>query len=1137
MPNTPMLAAKGLFTFANFLSAIPEGSLLDATNVVIDRDGIIEPRRGIHAYGDIDDFAQQVLTYKDRILAHFGTTLAYDNGTGIFTDFASSFPAVQTGRRIRNIELNGNNYVTTADGIKKIASASDDLSMATISFAGGVKAIDGEGTVNYSTPGFFSGLSKVAYRIVWGTKDINDNLILGSPSSQIVLTNFSTQSGTVDLTFAIPDEITTDYFYQIYRTQVSTAPTLELVDALSPLDEMKLVIETAVTPTDISNQFINVNDITPEAFQQGGTFLYTNQTSGDGILQANEKPPVAIDIAIFKNSAFYANTRTKHSLDVSLLGLAGVGSGGITNITPTNPAVITSDVVHNLQQGDLVAIVGSGGSVDGVHIVTVLDGFNFTIPVTGVGATAGGSWFSSYITVVSGITTNRYFFVGRPEVTAITFDTQANTLDGSYFTISASDDTTQYAVWFDKTGTTTAPSVPGFVLIRVNISAVGIGVNVSPTVLSSINAATNDFAIDQTSGIVLTFITANNGPATNAAAGTPPPGGTFAISVTQQGFGEDLTRNYVRLSGFISAAQAVDDTARSLVRVINNNNSEVIYGYYLSGPTDVPGLMHFERRILTDVPFTMQANNAAVGALFNPDLTVAATSTDEEAQNRLYFSKYQQPEAVPIVNYIDIGPKDKAILRIIPLRDSLFIFKQDAIYRLTGDISPNFSVILFDNSVKLIAPDSPAVLNNQIYCLTDGGIATVTETGVGIVSRPIENIFMRVNTDNFPNFQTASFGVSYETERSYYIWTVTNQTDTYATQCFRYNTFTQCWTRWDKPQTCAIVNQRNNKLHFGSPLEEIIEVERKTLTRTDFADKDFALSIPSNAITDHTMAVSSVSDLAIGDIIVQTQYLTENMFNSLLKKLDLDPRIGLTPGSFDDDYLETLEMVAGDNLTNKMTQLVAKLNADPGTNHGYVFTGTTNFVTIQTEFNTMITALNADTLLKFNNYQHSVGTNDFELTIISLNKNQNTISSDSMPPFIVGPILAFKGIKSSIIWAPFLGGDPSLLKHFREATMLFEASNFRGGIVSYNSDLSPSFESITFEMDGNGVWGGFVWGATTWGGGGTSTPFRTIIPRQKQRCRYIRSKFNHNDAFYKFSILGISYTYEISSERAYRSKR
>lgn len=1219
MPNTAMLKAKGLYTFQNFLSFIPEGSLLDATNVVIDRDGIIEPRRGIKQYGTFGtsgDIAKQLLTYKTRVLVHYGSTLAYDNGSGTFANFSGTYPEVDAGLRIKGVEFNGNFYFTTSTGIKKIASNSTTLSTADESDAGGINALDGIGTVDYTSPGFLTGLSKVAYRIVWGTYDVNQNLILGSPSSRIVVTNYDTNSGNVNLTFDVPAGITTDYFYQIYRTEVSTAASLALLDAVDPGDEMKLIIQDNY----VSGSSITLSDITPESFQQGGAFLYTNPISGEGILQANERPPVAKDIAVFKNSVFYANTRTRHSLALSLLGVGGFSHGDITNVTATNPAVITS-AAHGLITGDRIAIVGTGAAaIDTTHIITRIDANNFSVPANGTGAAAAtGTWFGSYLNIFNGTTTNRYFFVGRKEVTPITFDTQANTTDGSYFHIYAANNTVHYAVWFDKTGTTTPPVVSGAVLIRVNISAVGAGTNVSPTVRSSILAVTNDFVtIAQTSGTVLTFTPANTGPTTNASAGAVPPGGTFAIGTIIQGFGEDNTNNYVRLSGFASAGQAIDDTARSLVRIINQNASEVIYGYYLSGPDDVPGLMEFERRTVVNTAFTITANNATVGALFNPDLTTAASSANEVFPNRIYFSKFQQPEAVPIVNFLDVGPKDQAILRIVPLRDSLFIFKQDAIYRLTGDISPNFSIILFDNSVHLIAPDTAAVLNNQIYCLTDGGIATVTETGVGIISRPIENFFNRVATDNFPAFSTASFGIGYETERSYFVWTVTNMTDTYATQCFRYNTFTQSWTRWDKAQTCIVLNSFNNRLHFGSPTTDIVEVERKSLTRTDYADREISLQIPSDAVIDSTtLEVSSAEELVEGDALVQTQYVTMNTFNSLLLKLDLDPRVGLLPGTFDTNYAATLTMVAGDNITNQMTSLVTKLLGDPGTkgtqtfapadvNTGtetitlasnalfntqvvrftstgtlpaglstgttyfivgatantfqvsatsggspinltsqgtgvhtveyYVFSGSSTFSVIQTEYNRMITAMNADTKLKFANYQSSSGTVNFELTIESVDKNANQITSNFITTFMVGPITAFKGIQSSVVWAPDTGGDPSLLKHYREATMLFETSAFRSGTIGYNTDLSPSFETIDFSMDGSGVWGGFVWTDATWGGGGTSVPFRTYIPRQKQRCRYIRCKLVHHDAFYKYSVLGISYAFEVSSDRAYRGR-
>ena len=44
--QTISLKVKGLYTFPNDLSAIPDGSLSVADNVVIDAENVVQPRRG-----------------------------------------------------------------------------------------------------------------------------------------------------------------------------------------------------------------------------------------------------------------------------------------------------------------------------------------------------------------------------------------------------------------------------------------------------------------------------------------------------------------------------------------------------------------------------------------------------------------------------------------------------------------------------------------------------------------------------------------------------------------------------------------------------------------------------------------------------------------------------------------------------------------------------------------------------------------------------------------------------------------------------------------------------------------------------------------------------------------------------------
>jgi hypothetical protein len=106
--QTKLLRARGIYSHPNLLSEIPEGALVKAENVIVDRDSVIEPRRGFGQYGDVmpngGDRAQQLLTYKNRILRHFGDTIQYDsNGTGTFASFFGSYEEVESGVRIKYV--------------------------------------------------------------------------------------------------------------------------------------------------------------------------------------------------------------------------------------------------------------------------------------------------------------------------------------------------------------------------------------------------------------------------------------------------------------------------------------------------------------------------------------------------------------------------------------------------------------------------------------------------------------------------------------------------------------------------------------------------------------------------------------------------------------------------------------------------------------------------------------------------------------------------------------------------------------------------------------------------------------------------------------------------------------------------
>ena len=80
MSSSVILKAAGLQTSPNELDR-PDGALIEASNVIIKRDGIIEQRRGFSLYGselpDNTTTVKQLTTYRNRILRHFSTLTKY----------------------------------------------------------------------------------------------------------------------------------------------------------------------------------------------------------------------------------------------------------------------------------------------------------------------------------------------------------------------------------------------------------------------------------------------------------------------------------------------------------------------------------------------------------------------------------------------------------------------------------------------------------------------------------------------------------------------------------------------------------------------------------------------------------------------------------------------------------------------------------------------------------------------------------------------------------------------------------------------------------------------------------------------------------------------------------------------------
>ena len=213
MASQVTLKALGLNYSPNNLS-LPEGSLSIANDVIVRRDNVLESRRGFRQYNEEVggvSISKQLISYKDRILNHYSNILQFDTGEvndadqAIFDNFSGTYDEVENGLRIKSIEANKNLYFTTNKGIKKISArtaADFTTSSGFITDAGAVKALDFTAQLDITqgqTSGFLPVDSAVAYRILWGYKDLNDNLILGTPSDSVSVYNYLSSIIPLDL--------------------------------------------------------------------------------------------------------------------------------------------------------------------------------------------------------------------------------------------------------------------------------------------------------------------------------------------------------------------------------------------------------------------------------------------------------------------------------------------------------------------------------------------------------------------------------------------------------------------------------------------------------------------------------------------------------------------------------------------------------------------------------------------------------------------------------------------------------------------------------------------------------------------------------------------------------------------------
>lgn len=801
--QTLNLELRGLYTAPNNLSGTPQGGLQEADNVVLNSKNLIDSRRGQTQYGDPltvgSGQVNKIFNYKSDLIVNYDDKMAYDSdGDGTWVNYSGTYESPSPLMKMRSLESNSNFYFTTSTGIKKISTITE-----TPVAAGVVRALAGTAIVTGSG-GWFEDDTAVAYRIVWGYRDANNNLVLGAPSQRIIVGNSAGAAREVQLTFIVPQTITTDYFYQIYRSSTAAASATD-----EPSDELQLALEYSPTAAEITAKQVVIVDSTPYSLLRAT--LYTSP-SQEGIENSNFQPPLAMDMDVFKNCAFYANVKQKQTLPLTLISVDSPSFGYISDTGDTTSA---SAVVTNLTTTDMrvgMRIIGTGIQAD-TRILSVDSATQITMTKT---ATA------SNINV------------------ALEFQDRLTVADVDYW--GGSTQTVATNTFLVATGST-----PG---VNIDDTATNLVEIVNTSASNTTVYAYYLSALDDLPGQLLFEERELGG---DSFIATSTSGDSFSPAISDQ---IPITGISVAASAVVTTLTPHGLTTGNQVTLYDTNSTPIIDGIRTV-------------TVISPTTFSVPVTTTVVGTSgYVVPTTMPAVSSNETSQNRVYISKQNQPEAVPAYRFFNVGSANFPIQRVVALRDGIFFFKQDGVYRLTGESFENFIVTLLDNTVVLTVPESAVAFNNQIFCFTTQAIVAVSDSGIQIMSVPIETELLELSSAQYTYFSTASFGVAYESARLYMFFTVSDETDEFATQAFVYNSLTDSWTRWIMNRTCGIVNPAVNKLFMGQTDTGQIFIERKSYTSLDYADEQYPVTI-NTVVSDSELVLASATNVAAGQSIRQ----------------------------------------------------------------------------------------------------------------------------------------------------------------------------------------------------------------------------------------------------------------------------
>ena len=888
----------------------------------------------------------------------------------------------------------------------------------------------------------------------------------------------------VRLNFSIPSQIsgnlTTGWFFQLYRSSQSAVASI--------LSDFKLTEEKQLTAAELTAGIVTYTDDVSELNK--GAFLYTNTNSGGGEIIANHRPPRCHDVAQYQKRLFFANCKPREFLDFAVIDANNIddmaGNPSAENAPTTYIEIaerlgeeISTDLFicrrYYWPSGWQTALNNGGNPILKGNIG------NWSVPAYASLRAVPGSGlpFRSCVgpiklylfNVNSGgsIISKKMYYVGDAPGTATPRMDNNNAVLYNNLDDFINDVGIPFVV---PNGSTSYQVISQCVetLAPVNWTSSGDTVTFTKT--------THGYA----RGLTIWF---ENDP--NLASGlyqidSIVDADTFTITATTTaaaGNGDIAQHANVVWKNKTAASEGIKlrDVAEHLVQAINHDPLSSVYAQYTSTLIDNPGFMRLYQKDFTS-PISLRVDSTTTSSAFGNQVIPTSYSTGLQVYssfpseiNSLYFSNLQEPEAVPILNFVNVGSGNEPILAIHALTNSLIVIKPDGIFRLSGDESANFSVSLIDPTVKCLASNTSVVFNNQIALLSNQGICLISETGIQIISRNIENVIQYAL--DLPTLETSSCAFAYEVDRSLQITTL-DPGDKIVN--YLYNVLTDTWTNSDRTFGAATLGPDGRMYYVSFSDNDLsrtsIYRERKDNRKTDYSGEWWNGTVLSNKLglsatvggaPGLTITVTSKNHgLINGDIIIVTNgqgFTTAGNVNGTWSitfvsadvftiTVSVTPGIG-TSGSL--DYSKRSEWLNSNTLLIDSPQYVPR----PGDLIPSPVIGEAQVNVIKTV--------------------GVLGSGRYYCTFF----HKNNLGSGLVPG---DAIIIYEGYESIIKLAPYTAGQVGLMKQFSQMQIHFRDLACTYLDVSFSSDTYANSKSNEWIAPVQGwAWGTFAWGVKAWG--------------------------------------------------------